>query len=69
MELYENSFTSDVAYCLKYIKEWGIKNKIYGFDGFDKASDALDVKSYELKVPRVVGQTNSQGFLNHSIIC
>ena len=41
-------------------KHW--KNKIYGFDGFDKAIDALDVKSYELKVPRVVGQINSQGF-------
>jgi hypothetical protein len=45
-----------------YFKEWGIKNNIYGFDGFDKAIDALDVKSYELKVPRVVGQINSQGF-------
>ncbi len=37
MELYENSFINDVAYCLRYIKEWGLKNKIYGFDVYDTA--------------------------------
>ncbi len=38
MELYENSFTTDVTNCLKYIRQWGIRNKIYGFGAFDKAA-------------------------------
>jgi hypothetical protein len=63
MELYENSFTSDVAYCLKYIKEWGIKNKIYGFDGFDN----LDVESYGLNASLV--KLIQKDFFYHSKIC